>query len=893
MTDSLSVPPPCFYRYWGKTKGKKEQPGDDYHLLIYHCLDVAACGYWLVKNQYFAAGTLFRRLGFSPEQGALFFAWLLALHDLGKFARGFQQLSVYAELVQPVSGRRYSCRHDSLGYWLWHKHLRPELKENRTTLFPPALEKDHHQVLDQLMELIMGHHGKPPKMKADGCLAFTDEDIQAVREWMTVLAELFAPVHLPEQSKNKTWRKTTLSSATWPLAGLTVLADWLGSSERWFPFRATPIPVARYWELALDQARQAVDQLPAAARCAEFSGIERLFPFISQPTPLQKKAAEITITTGAADLFILEDATGAGKTEAALILVNRLLAQGKGNGLYIGLPTMATANAMFDRLQHCYRALFSDECAPSLMLAHSASQLNPHFRQALWQPDTPSARPEYEPGEATALAGCHHWFADSRKKALLADTGVGTLDQALMAVLPYRHQSLRMLGLQGKILLLDEIHACDAWLNKLVEGLLEFHASQGGSAIILSATLSQKQRQDLVSAFARGQNHKDPLNLTRRPQYPWLTHYSATKLTEYPLKSEANVNRVVNIDWLHSEQEALQQIRKAVETGHCIAWIRNTVDEAIRVYQILAQEMDREQLILFHSRFAFCDRLDIENRVINCCGKNSSAAVRQGKVIIATQVIEQSLDLDFDCMLTDLAPIDLLIQRAGRLQRHIRDKAGNRLLSAAATDQRGKPLLQILAPEWQEHPDDNWLQPPLTGTGYVYPDHGRLWLGQKTLRKFGQIRIPEDARALMEEVYETTPEELTRSTENQQGKDHSARACAGQLLLNLASGYCDNVNDLWHEDIELTTRLGEAVIRLYLARRQAGEITPYATGPFAWEMSRLQIRQKKWHKIKDQIPHLPAEELKKRLAQHHLLSAEVIILPDDCDFYCSAKGLYL
>lgn len=902
MPDKIFSSYPCFYPYWGKTKRKKEQPGDDYHLLVYHCLDVAACGYWLVKRERFCAGVIFQRLGFSLQQGATFFAWLLAMHDLGKFTRGFQQLSVYPQLVQPVDGRKYLCGHDSLGYWLWNNYVRGVLLKNGTAgVLPPLLGEKQRDVLADVMQMIMGHHGKPPDTSADGCLAVTNEDKQAVREWMSALADLFPQVHLSAQSEDENWFKKEFRSASWPLAGLTVLADWLGSWQHYFPFKATPIPLAEYWQLALQQASQAIDQLPTPVRCAEFSTINHLFPYILQPTPLQKKAATIPITAGAPDLFVFEDVTGAGKTEAALILASRLMAQGKGNGLYIGLPTMATANAMFHRLERSYRRLFTAECAPSLVLAHSARKLNTHFQQALWNSNQPFSQQEYVTGEATGQASCHYWFADSPKKALLADVGAGTLDQALMAVMPYRHQCLRMLGLQNKILILDEIHACDAWLNRIVEHLLAYHASQGGSAIILSATLSQKQRESLVTAFARGhscQHEAGLLKFTPAAPYPLLTHYgisngaTTSEVMEYPLQSPPEVSRAVQVGWLHNEQDCLQQIREAVKKGQCIAWIRNTVDDAIRIYQALANELDSDQLILFHSRFAFCDRLEIEERVLAWCGDKSGATERQGKVVIATQVIEQSLDLDFDAMLTDLAPIDLLIQRAGRLQRHIRDKAGNRLQPPASSDQRAAPLLHILAPEWQEHPEQNWLQHLLPGSGYIYPDHGRLWLAQKILRQFGEIRMPEHARVLIEEVYGKVPEQLTHSSEKKQGQDYADRACAEQLLLKIAPGYCNATYCHWYEDVELTTRSGEPVRRLYLARRQAGEIIPYGSGDAAWEMSRLQIRESQWKKIKQQIPHLQGDELKQQQTKHYLSSAEIIILPERCDFYCSARGLH-
>lgn len=162
---------------------------------------------------------------------------------------------------------------------------------------------------------------------------------------------------------------------------------------------------------------------------------------------------------------------------------------------------MATANAMYDRLVKTWLAFYSPESRPSLVLAHSARTLMDRFNESLWSGDLVGSE---EPDEQTFSQGCAAWFADSNKKALLAEIGVGTLDQAMMAVMPFKHNNLRLLGLSNKILLADEIHACDAYMSCILEGLIERQARGGNSVILLSATLSQQQRDKLVAAFARG-----------------------------------------------------------------------------------------------------------------------------------------------------------------------------------------------------------------------------------------------------------------------------------------------------------------------------------------------------------------------------------------------------
>ncbi|WP_419602660.1 DEAD/DEAH box helicase, partial [Thiolapillus sp.] len=211
------------------------------------------------------------------------------------------------------------------------------------------------------------------------------------------------------------------------------------------------------------------------------------------PTPLQQACLDLPIGTEP-QLFILEDVTGSGKTEAALILAARLMAAGQAQGLYIGLPTMATANAMYDRMSTVYERLYRPgEPRPSLILSHSARHLSESFQQSLL---AAQASATHYGEEESIVAQCNRWLADNRKKALLADVGIGTIDQALLAVMPARHQSLRLLGLVGKVLILDEVHAYHAYTSEPLKRLIRFHAALGGSVILLSATLTRKQRTD-------------------------------------------------------------------------------------------------------------------------------------------------------------------------------------------------------------------------------------------------------------------------------------------------------------------------------------------------------------------------------------------------------------
>jgi CRISPR-associated endonuclease/helicase Cas3 len=883
-----------YLSYWGKSDNKESHSpqGDAYHLLSWHCLDVAACGWHMVMENRFHAAEIFAGLGFSREEGARWFAWILALHDIGKFARGFQQLnkSLSPDLVPPVSGISYSRRHDSLGYWLWqelHKAWPDAL---------PAISRETRRTLDIWFRVITGHHGLPPVADRECCLAFTPDDKTAAREWVVALSSLLNITEFPAMFSDKAWREK-LCQQSWLLAGLTTLADWIGSSSRDFPLVSAGMPISDYWQTALVQAKCALAQLPAASPVNIQLNPADLFPFIQHLTPLQQRAMETDVSAEGPQLLVLEDVTGAGKTEAALILAQRLMAQGKGDSLYVGLPTMATSNAMFQRLATVYRSLFVEDHRPSLVLAHGSSRMSDAFTYSLWSSHN-DGQSAYKQDEPAASSACNCWFADSRKKALLAEVGVGTLDQALMAVMPFRHQSLRLLGLYRKILILDEVHAYDSYMVRLLEGLLTFHAAQGGSAIILSATLPSSLRRTLLNAFQRGVDG-NPVTPDPAAGYPWFSHLSAQGLFEHPVATRQEVARRVAVQWLTEPDSARELILQAVESGQCICWIRNTVDDAIAIYRQLLDSsvIAPENLLLFHSRFAFIDRMTIENQALAWFGKSSTPALRRGKVLIATQVVEQSLDLDVDIMISDLAPVDLLIQRAGRLQRHVRDRQG--ALKARMPDERPSPTLHVLAPQWQPEATIGWLDEHLKGTGYVYRDHACLWRTQAVLREKGEIRMPEDARELVESVYEAwmaTPVGLQALEDKVCGTAIGVKNAARQNILDRETGYDRMASESgWSDDVDHSTRLSEPTVDLFLAwQGESGDLQPYARlETFAWQQSRLSVRETLWQKMAASAPHLQGDALEQFRDDIHNPKAQLLLLTEGeaSAFYSREWGL--
>lgn len=825
-----------WWRYWGKAGD-----GDRYHPVVCHCLDVAAVGRLLLEESPLLRQRLIA-VGGLPERALLNWAtFLLSIHDLGKFALGFQALR--PDLMAHLQGRAivvtYPERHDLVGYRLWAELLAAQLwREGQ--FFPVGDQpEDWADLIDPWLSAAMGHHGVPPRMKqprADLVPQFPQETCRDALDWVRATADYFLTGAVPFKLEPFNENEDRFRRASWLFAGLAVTADWIGSNRDWFPYRPEASSLADYWEKsALPQAQRALavsGLLPV--RASQFAGLKALWPNLLTPTPLQA-LAEVLPLPARPQLVVIEEVTGGGKTEAALVLAHRLMAQGLAAGIYFGLPTMATANAMYRRIASAYERLFEDRAAPSLVLAHS--------RRELFLPLEGTARDApYTGGEPTGSATCAAWLADSRKKALLAHVGVGTIDQALLAVLPLRHQSLRLWGLAGKVLIVDEVHACDSYVLGLLCNVLEFHAALGGSAVLLSATLPSRQRDQLLQAFAAGAGLPRPT--VRSAAYPLVTHLGTADLGEHPVEARAAASRRVEVEIVSHRSEVEERILETVVAGGCAGWIRNTVGDALDAYHGFRARLGRERVSLFHSRFTVGDRAEIEAETLSSFGPESTAGDRRGRLLIATQVVEQSLDLDFDLLVSDLAPIDLVVQRAGRLRRHLRTFAGDR----AEADNRGPARLLLFSPQPFAEPAADWYAAAFPGGALVYPDHGRLWLTAHWLAEHGGFRMPEDARDLIEHVFgpdseSAIPPNLRGRTERAVGENQADRALARLNGLKLSQGYRATVLD-WPEDVFLPTRLGEPTVTLRLARAEGGRLAPWheeSTHP--WQRSEVQVRR--------------------------------------------------
>lgn len=837
--------PSSYLAFRGKARAIAggQQP---WHPTAYHCLDVAACmdGLLTARPQTLAHAS--GLLGMSGEETVRFLRSLAVLHDIGKFSESFfgQVEDLWPDVLGTYSAEYPKKPHTAAGYALWRDRLRAEYSQRIVTGDPFDAEP--------LFLAAFGHHGRPlikgqtarsneyfaSDSGRDAAVAFANDAIALV---------CAKPVNAPSN-----WERRA-SRASWLVAGMVSIADWLGSNQRWFPYHPPTLELATYWEHATKRAHLAVREaglLPATS--APLTTFARLTGLDREPSPVQRWAADVTLPETAA-LYIIEDVTGAGKTEAAQVIVHRLMATGRASGAYWAMPTQATANAMYERQRETIAALFADDgvVRPSLVLTHGQARLHERFRSTVLEFCTSltdaALDSEAEEGSDSAIA-CASFIADDRRASLLADVGAGTIDQVLLGILPSKFNTIRLFGLAEKVLVLDEVHAYDAYMREELIALLRFHAALGGSAIILSATLPAALRKSLVDAWQQVIGaRKVALAIDAQSggeegsiaAYPLVTIVpSDAPATEWPLEAAAASRRQVPVKFVHETSDVLELICDANASGMAVAWIRNTVDSCLTAAELLrARGLDP---LVFHARFAQCDRQAREREVMNVFGRDSRGAERS-RVLVATQVVEQSLDLDFDMLITDLAPIDLVVQRAGRLWRH----------PDRVRPPESKRVLHVLTPPFTKEPDVNWLDALLPKTKNVYGDAGILWRSLRTLYDCPSINTPDGIRAMIESVYasEEVPANLERAAGAAEGKSRAQGSTARNFSLRLEDGYCGDFYAGWYSDLRVPTRLidEQTVVRLATIDER-GEVTPWTGGSRedwrAWALS--EVRLSRW-----------------------------------------------
>jgi CRISPR-associated endonuclease/helicase Cas3 len=727
-------------RFWAKTgTGEFINGSPQYHPVICHLADTAAVAMEIVRGYLSVAAvtSLEQGLGLQGEACIKFCGFLAGCHDLGKVSPIFQFQR--SEIAKALAGPNL--------YDIWFNYLTPEERRGHAphgtitakTLPEFLIEaglgsglsgKKPLRLAQKLSVIVGGHHGFFPSLaeieNLDNLLCGTKENLyrpfsesifKQLQDFVGVTTEDF-----PDRCNN---------AAAMILAGLTTVSDWIASNSD----DATGFPYANdeqtFEEYAKGLQFKAANALKTIGwtkipqdRSLEFT---ELFTSIKEPRPLQNAAIDLAPSLIPPCFILVEAAMGEGKTEAALYLADYLQHQSTAGGFYVGLPTQATSNAMWKRVKDFLEQRYPKEIV-NLTLSHSAAVLKEEYRQTICRLD----QVYDEDGKVVAA----EWHT-ARKRTMLSPYGVGTVDQGLMGAVRSKHQFVRLFGLAGRTVILDEIHAYDLYTSTLLKCFLEWLAVLGSPVIALSATLPKDIRQQLVAAYAQGCGSVQQLKLPPA-EYPRITAFTNGNLQVQSFAASEHVCRSLGLRWVKNDEQWLADLRDELLSGGCAAVICSTIGRAQKVFQLLQDYFEERELGLFHGRFLFVDRERIEQQCLTDFGKDSTDRPKRF-VLVATQVIEQSLDVDFDLMISDMAPIDLILQRSGRLHRHDRKNRPTKV---------NQPKLWIIQPSYKKDGRADFAE-----SEYIYDRHIllRTWLtlGQKTT-----IQLPAEMDALIESTYD-------------------------------------------------------------------------------------------------------------------------------------------
>lgn len=762
--------------------------------------------------------------------------WLAATHDMGKatpeFACQFgkqengKHLSVYRERIEQEkfdipeglipSKKDAQCPHSK-----YSQSILIDLLTKNVVGMPP-------EVIITLASISGAHHGIPAGYfpKSDSLSNRILNDLSPKSKWRAAWQELY-DITLERFGASSALQQLAEHGHTIPVAvqfcitGFVIMSDWIASNPDFFPMgtfgsaeqeqRARigwqALGLEQRWTAALDTN----PDTPAADLYASRFGW-------SNPTlrPMQEVVVEAARSMQSGGMMCIEAPMGQGKTEAGLIAAE-FLAQATGRtGVAFAAPTQATSNALFDRVVEWVKYQTADVAQEqgeaiephSMFLGHSKNRFNKSY-EALSEADifdespTPGRennRKMLRPG--TSLAR-HSWLSGT-KKGLLSSFVVCTIDQVLMTALQARHVMLRYLGLASKVVIIDEVHAYDAYMSKYLSTALYWLGQMNAPVILMSATLPSDIRNELMKSYAKGLKiGTKPLKLTTYSHptldldYPVIHTLTAEDNgTPKKWKVEQPAEQTeIELKLIDDSPESVLHVLEPLANDHgCAAIICNTVGRAQEMHAFLSEQFGEEHVILTHSRFTATHRAEQEELLVSKLGKKEHYSKADGEdssrphrlIVVGTQVIEQSLDLDFDVMITDFAPVDLVLQRMGRLHRHDSRSSSER------TPAYRKPVCYVRGVETfgshNEAPDFP------RGSKAVYEPMILLSSYAQLLPHFDgePIRIPADISPLVQKTYqENAPAEIpsawaevfeSAKQEHKKGKDQAKIRAEGYLL---------------------------------------------------------------------------------------------------------------
>ncbi|MFH1980367.1 MAG: CRISPR-associated helicase Cas3' [Pseudomonadota bacterium] len=746
---------------WAKTDG---QVSGKWHPLILHMLDVAACADAILGREPKATRNRFGAvLGGQWDEARAWILVLAAAHDLGKCCPGFQckwpDLSPNTGLPLP------RCPNTRIN----HAFV------SQIALMEALIEKGWPEELSDLAADAVGcHHGE----RANPALLDTlggDRSARGDRAWDKARGYLLDAV-IETLGAGDPPRKHTLSGPDFMLlAGLTSFTDWIGSNEEWFSFgKPEDCNDLKGWlENRRLKANQALDAIgwhrrkPLSAKHTSFRDVFNL-----NPRPLQETVENLLPDITGPAVLLIEAPMGEGKTEAAFYAHLELQRRLGHRGLYVALPTKATGNAMFMRTLG-FLSGQRKERVLDLQLVHGGTLLNDAFQDLRF-----SGVHDTESGGGIRAG---EWFTQ-KKRALLSEYGVGTVDQALLPILPVRHQFVRLWGLANRVVIFDEIHAYDAYTGTLLVHLLKWLLALGSSIVLLSATLPPSIRRKIADAVNSGMPEIES-------PYPRLTCFHSGTVSQIHFMPDPKRRREIRLGGIPEDLPSVYSaiVQRLFEGGLGLA-LMNTVQRAQDLYRLFPEGepmaskghrvgkrlADGTEIYLFHARFPADRRQVREDRVLAVFGNDADRKGR--KILIATQVAEQSLDLDFDVMVTDLAPIDLVLQRAGRLWRH-------------EVSHRAVPVPMLLISGLVGESPSSFEKPLWWSSVYREDVLLRTWC---LLKGRDILHLPEEIDDLVKAVYEEEIDvtdsiraRLEKALENNDGDAFALSIQAHQAIIGL------------------------------------------------------------------------------------------------------------
>jgi len=664
--------------------------------------------------------------------------WLAAVHDVGKASPAFAvQVDALADrmrehglVAHPTLAKdpeRGAVSHALVG----HLAVRDWLERSRGF--------SRRGVANQFGGVVGSHHGVSPD---DGQLQLVRgrPDLCGSGPWER--ARWFFLERASRGVDLRRYRDVRLSLPSQVLlTAIVIVADWIASNADLFPLYPISTAAETPVELTAEEMEQRLQvawtRLDLPSRwTAQHPGVDvdqlfrdRFDRRAAGARPVQAAAVEVASALTTPGLMIIEAPMGAGKTEAALMAAEVLAAMTGAEGCFVALPTQATTNAMFDRVRGWLERLPGRDGAVSVMLAHGKASLNDEFAGLVREG---RFRGVGDSGDAWLVA--HQWLS-GRKKGVLASFVVGTIDQVLFAGVKSRHLMLRHLALAGKVVVIDEVHAYDVYMSQYLHRVLQWLGAYGVPVVLLSATLPADRRAALLAAYDSGAGTAPTHVHGQDPGYPVVLSSGAAPRTV----PQSGARTEVQLDHLDDDLDALvAYLREHLAGGGCAAVVRNTVTRVQETAARLEAEFGSEHVTVNHSRFLSCDRARIDQDLLRQFGPRGRRP--RLHIVVASQVVEQSLDVDFDLMVTDLAPVDLVLQRLGRLHRHERDRPAR--LRAARCALTGV---------------ENWHTGPVRavrGSRRVYGEHTLLRAAALLHRDVREsITLPADISVLVQQAY--------------------------------------------------------------------------------------------------------------------------------------------